>query len=150
MDGKLAKIVDDYGGMEKMIRALQKLKIEQSQDEEDENEIIVEVWRGDSINKNVTAFLGITDHNRYFLLTGSQTSSEESDAATMATAIATRLDDLRANNAPQPNGTYVLAHDFLITNGSFVIAWKVALGTTVGAHRWIKQDMHARIGTPIQ
>ena len=58
----------------------------------------MEVWRGDSVVKQVFAYLGRTNRNRYFLLTGSQTSSEESDATTLSQGFIDILDELRAHN----------------------------------------------------
>ncbi len=52
MEAKLETLAGEYGGVENIIQALQRLKLK-TQDEDDERELIVEVWRGESITKNV-------------------------------------------------------------------------------------------------
>ena len=56
MEGKLEKLVDEYGDVEIIIQALQRLRLNQAQD--DDNEIIVEVWRGDLIHEERIGLLG--------------------------------------------------------------------------------------------
>lgn len=156
MEDKLVNLAAEYGGVDNLIQALQRLNIDQPlvqvKNDTEENEIIIEVWRGESTQKHVLAHLGKTNKNRYFLLSGSQTSSEESDASSLNQQYQTILDileDLRNLNPAQLNGSHILANDFLIKKGNLLKAWRVALGTTAD-HRWKIQVIHPRIGTHIQ
>jgi len=150
-DPQVLNLIKKYGGVDNLIQVLQRLNLNQQvQPHLDGDEIFIDIWRGDSFDKRVSAFLGKTNRNNYYLLTGSQTSTEESDANTLSLSVINILRDLRLNNPPQLNVSHILGRDFLILTGNPVKAWKVVLGTTTGAHRWDRQVAHIRIGTPIQ
>lgn len=159
MEAQLTILANQYGGVDNLIQALQRLNLNQPQPQvqvqnnAEEVEVFVEIWRGDSAQKQVFSHLGRTNLNRYFLLAGSQISSEESDASTLRSqyqSITDILDDLRNINPARLDGAHILVHDFLVPRASLLKAWRVALGTTSGLDRWQRQNIHIRIGTPIQ
>jgi hypothetical protein len=105
-------------------------------------ELIIEVWSGNSTQKHAQAYLGRSNKDNYYLLTGSRTSSVENDAPTISNSVLTILCNLRLHNPPQPDGTHILVNDFQIKDGTMIKAWNVAFGSTIGTHSWIEQHEH--------
>ena len=108
-------------------------------------ERFVAVYAGISMVKHVTAWLGKTNLDQWYLLSGSLLSPVGSDAATLSASIVQRVNRIRQWYPLNPDEQPTIGHDFRVHG--LVDGWKVALATTTGAHRWEILGEHHRLGT---